>query len=822
MASTQLLRLHYRDRTYRINVAAARIEEATWELEALQIRFLGHRRNFQHGEFDAIAQAFECVYQYPNPQPETVTTRITLVYLRTRFSLSVPLCFFFHATVQLRELFLADDVRAEQLSVGEFRSRFDRCIIIGSPFLPAVFAWKRVWALPPQFPRPAWTFQELLPFLCARVWQASRATPAGFDFFWSACLAFLGAGDPFCELRYPHLGRSWSLTVAQEDALEAALVIETVVQHSATSIAEFETCWAPILQRFGRKKPLTVPPAFEFDPATACYATMPAAFEPEHGPSNFSLPSAPQALPATPPRHWCRLCHFHTNDADAFALHVDALHAGPAAYRRQCLDRFATDWPAPTSPPEVRAAIASYAERFHSSCADASSYCASCSFATPTVALASVDLRAPPFQLELLHCLLSSREYVTLHSATAPSGLPSFLGLVFEAVQSIGVRCPLLPNGVPVTTDALDTWLLYFPEHCRGAWEASAQDASAHLMLHLCQHCNQYLSANPPRLPPRALANGNLSLPLPAELRDLTVAEQAFIARGYTLTRLHTLPGRCRPEDRQTALRGNVISFPQSAGKIFASLPRPLTTASEMLTVIFARENQADFSRSAEFRVRRGHVLAALQWLQRHNPFYADLQFDMQALRALPEDGVPSNIAVEANVEQFMSEQGAADAQTAAAASPEIPVGAAVLDIEGEDVLPPDMWRQALSMDTPLPDNELTVVLPRSETPLSSTAAGYWTWCFPALFPYGDALPSTTRRTFLPRPGRACFYSDRIVLKMHFRGRWTCISLPCSSASCIVVISCKLSVPKFLHQVLLDMRVTCTKSILLTSNLWQR
>ena len=151
----------------------------------------------------------------------------------------VPLSLFFHATVQLRELFLADDVRAEQVSVADFRCRFDRRIIVGSPFTPSVFAWKRVWTLPPRFSRPVWKFQELIPFL-ADVWQSSLATSTGFELFWAVCLKFLDAGDLFCDLQYPYLGRIWGLTVAREDALEAALVIERVLQSNCASIDAFE------------------------------------------------------------------------------------------------------------------------------------------------------------------------------------------------------------------------------------------------------------------------------------------------------------------------------------------------------------------------------------------------------------------------------------------------------------------------------------------------------------------------------------------------------------------------------------------------------
>jgi len=41
--------------------------------------------------------------------------------------------------------------------------------------------------------------------------------------------------------------------------------------------------------------------------------------------------------------------------------------------------------------------------------------------------------------------------------------------------------------------------------------------------------------------------------------------------------------------------------------------------------------------------VRRDRILAALQWLKVHNPYYADIQIDLAAVAALPADG-PLNI----------------------------------------------------------------------------------------------------------------------------------------------------------------------------------
>ena len=49
IASMRILRLHSRERCYRVSVATSRTQEATWELESLQIRFMGPGMIFNIG-----------------------------------------------------------------------------------------------------------------------------------------------------------------------------------------------------------------------------------------------------------------------------------------------------------------------------------------------------------------------------------------------------------------------------------------------------------------------------------------------------------------------------------------------------------------------------------------------------------------------------------------------------------------------------------------------------------------------------------------------------------------------------------------------------
>lgn len=88
---------------------------------------------------------------------------------------------------------------------------------------------------------------------------------------------------------------------------------------------------------------------------------------------------------------------------------------------------------------------------------------------------------------------------------------------------------------------------------------------------------------------------------------------------------MHTLPGRTSPANRQRGFSGNVISFPQNSASIAGILPRHPDEAAELLTVFFESEAPTPGHSKGPYVVRHAHVLACLVWLQKHNPFYADV-----------------------------------------------------------------------------------------------------------------------------------------------------------------------------------------------------
>ena len=122
----------------------------------------------------------------------------------------------------------------------------------------------------------------------------------------------------------------------------------------------------------------------------------------------------------------------------------------------------------------------------------------------------------------------------------------------------------------------------------------------------------------------------------------------------------------------------------------------------------------------------------------RHNPFYADVLVDADALASLPADGPLPGVGVRAAAADVGLAVGPADAQQEGPTVAGMPLNAAVLDTEGEGLLPRDLWQEALSPGSE-PEHPV-VVLPHGATPLSTFDVAYWTWCFPLLYCTADSV----------------------------------------------------------------------------------
>ena len=86
---------------------------------------------------------------------------------------------------------------------------------------------------------------------------------------------------------------------------------------------------------------------------------------------------------------------------------------------------------------------------------------------------------------------------------------------------------------------------------------------------------------------------------------------------------------------RQLCYSDHIINFRQDITEIATKLPR----LPEETDIVIIRKEDVDLSRHVDFTVRRDKVKAALQYKIRHDPAYADLTIDYDALNGLPKNG---------------------------------------------------------------------------------------------------------------------------------------------------------------------------------------
>lgn len=541
-------------------------------------------------------------------------------------------------------------------------------------------------------------------------------------------------------------GRNWVLHVAPSSAWKVLLAVETLLLDAALQIDAMQTAWQGFEATFSLRPSVSLSPDLLFENHDFSITPAPAARAPRHYQRDPAMPCAITLTSAGKRLYTCELCAFASTDAAVFDVHLSA-HFTAGEKRARILAQEAAAWPQPVARGHVKDSMRKYASAFWTRMQTTAECCACCARGHQHVSLDCYDLRTGSFSLIALHEYLSAHHYHRLHCQLYPVPLPAdFQGLPQELVTAAGVRIPLEVNAEPS-----DAWLLHLSAAAITRWNEATSAPGEALECTLCHECAQALQLPVPRLPARALANGNLCLPLPPEFRDLSFAERLFIARGYTVKRMHTLPGRSSPADRQRGFSGNVVSFPQNSASIAQILPRHPDEAAELLTVFFQSEDQLNLHTKGPYLVRRAQVAAVLAWLRVHNPFYIDISIDAAHLAALPEHGVPSQFLLPGAVPSLAAEPGPADAQVQgprAGLDETLPLAAAVLDSEGEAIHPVELWRHALHPGSSAATraDDYDVLVPHGQQPLSSFDLGYWVLCFPHLFPYGDGVAGGARR----------------------------------------------------------------------------
>lgn len=177
-----------------------------------------------------------------------------------------------------------------------------------------------------------------------------------------------------------------------------------------------------------------------------------------------------------------------------------------------------------------------------------------------------------------------------------------------------------------------------------------------------CSECLRSLAKN--RRPRLSLANNMWIGNLPDCMSCLTIPEQLLIALHYPrcfVFKLFPKNGGFRdPDTLQRGMAGNVTTYSMNADAIVEMLegqlmPRKPELLASVIAVSFIGLGKLPKKwLKGTFRVRRAVVHDALRWLKANNEMYKDVRISEEALRILPEDGIPD--AILANVRQEESE----------------------------------------------------------------------------------------------------------------------------------------------------------------------
>ena len=277
--------------------------------------------------------------------------------------------------------------------------------------------------------------------------------------------------------------------------------------------------------------------------------------------------------------------------------------------------------------------------------------------------------------------------------------------------------------------------------------EGVSQQSNNNCLLTLCRTC--YNSVKREEVPPMALANRMFIGDIPPELRDLTVVEEAMIAR----CRAQCWVVQLREDNQeivlptaQRGLKGHIIIYPQNPSRVATILPPSIDDITSPLCVLFvgATPPSEEWLRekAKPLAVRGSKVRNALIWLKQNNRLYKDVIINEEVLEQLDNNPIlPFHI-------ETVNPSGKVDELTSGYDSGPTklnPVSGGAEDIPFENVVISDISGGATS-------NELRaaafrhmkrqgkgyIQVGRESNPLNEfNNPAMLPMCYPTLFPYG-------------------------------------------------------------------------------------
>jgi uncharacterized protein DUF6570 len=162
-------------------------------------------------------------------------------------------------------------------------------------------------------------------------------------------------------------------------------------------------------------------------------------------------------------------------------------------------------------------------------------------------------------------------------------------------------------------------------------------DNDTDVQLLLCKQCFSCVKRD--KIPALSLANSMYLGPIPSELKDLTVIEEAMIARCRAKCWVVQLKEEIQSiitPDSQRGMKGHIIIYPQRPSEIAKLLPPSKQDILTPVCVLFIGSTPPTTEwlreKAKPLCVRREKVRAALKWLKINNPLYRDVTINDSVL----------------------------------------------------------------------------------------------------------------------------------------------------------------------------------------------
>jgi len=177
------------------------------------------------------------------------------------------------------------------------------------------------------------------------------------------------------------------------------------------------------------------------------------------------------------------------------------------------------------------------------------------------------------------------------------------------------------------------------------AHEGITELDSGGLQISLCRDCASSIKRG--KLPATAIANHNFLGSVPPELQDLTIVEEAMIARCRSkcwVIHLKEENQNLHLPHSQRGLKGHVIVYPQDTSAIADILPPSMDELTSPICVLFVGSSPPSVewlrTKAQPLIVRRERVRNALDWLLANNTLYRNIRVNHELLDSLETEQV--------------------------------------------------------------------------------------------------------------------------------------------------------------------------------------